>query len=69
MASEGGAGTSAEARPDPVFGRPKAVLYIEDNLANLHLVQGTLAYRPSVNLMSAMEGRLGVDLASRSAPT
>ena len=35
---------------------------------HLHLVQGVLAYRPSINLMSVMEGRLGVDLAINDHP-
>jgi CheY-like chemotaxis protein len=69
MASEGtGADASEEAGPDPGRGRSKAVLYIEDNLANLRLVQEVLAYRPSVNLVSAMEGRVGVDLAIKDHP-
>jgi CheY-like chemotaxis protein len=69
MVSEAtGAEASGTAWPDPGLGRSKTVLYIEDNLVNLHLVQGVLAYRPSVNLMSAMEGRLGVDLAINDHP-
>jgi CheY-like chemotaxis protein len=65
---ETGAEASGEAWPDAGLGRSKTILYIEDNLANLHLVQGVLAYRPSVNLISAMEGRLGVDLAINDHP-
>ncbi len=65
---ETGAKASGEAWPDAGLGRSKTILYIEDNLANLHLVQGVLAYRPSVNLISAMEGRLGVDLAINDHP-
>jgi CheY-like chemotaxis protein len=69
MASEApGAEVSGEAWPDPGFGRSRAVLYIEDNLANLQLIQGILAYRPSIKLISAMKGHLGVDLAIRYHP-
>ena len=69
MASEAtGAEASGNAWLDPGLGRSRTVLYIEDNLANLHLVQGVLAYRPSINLMSAMEGRPGVDLAINDHP-
>jgi PAS domain S-box-containing protein len=63
-----GAEASAAVSPDPGLGRSKAVLYIEDNLANLQLIQGILAYRPSVNLISAMLGSLGIDLAMQHHP-
>jgi PAS domain S-box-containing protein len=46
----------------------RTILYIEDNLANLQLIQGILAYRPSVNLISAMQGILGFDLATQHHP-
>jgi CheY-like chemotaxis protein len=39
------------------------ILYIEDNLANLRLLERILRLRPGVTLMSAMQGRQGVDLA------
>ena len=53
---------------DPVAGESRTVLYIEDNLANLQLVRGILAYRPSITLVSAMHGNLGVDLARQHHP-
>jgi protein-histidine pros-kinase len=56
------------APPDPGPATSRTVLYIEDNLANLQLIQGILAYRPSVNLISAMQGSLGVDLAQQHHP-
>jgi CheY-like chemotaxis protein/anti-sigma regulatory factor (Ser/Thr protein kinase) len=46
----------------------RTVLYVEDNLANLQLIEGILAYRPSVHLISAMQGSLGVDLAKQHHP-
>jgi CheY-like chemotaxis protein len=52
----------------PVAGGTGTILYIEDNLANLQLVRGILAYRPSITLVSAMHGNLGLDLARRHAP-
>jgi len=42
---------------------PRTVLYIEDNLSNLRLVERILARRPEVKLMSAMQGSLGIELA------
>ncbi|HET8680156.1 MAG TPA: PAS domain-containing protein [bacterium] len=54
------------APPGP--GRPRTVLYIEDNLANLELIQRILAQRPEVRLISTMQGRLGIDLARDHQP-
>lgn len=48
--------------------RPCTVLYVEDNLANLRLIERILAARPGVRLLSAMQGRLGIDLARKHLP-
>ena len=64
----GGDEQAMAASPDPGPGASRTVLYIEDNLANLQLIQGILAYRPSVNLISAMQGSLGVELATQHHP-
>ena len=53
-----------EARPRP----SQKILYIEDNLSNLALVQGILARRPGTTVLSAMQGRVGVDLARDHQP-
>ncbi len=44
------------------------VLYIEDNLSNLQLVERILARRPSFKLISAMHPHLGLDLAKERRP-
>jgi CheY-like chemotaxis protein len=44
------------------------VLYIEGNLSNLELVQRLVARRRRVRLLSAMQGRLGLQLAREQAP-
>jgi PAS domain S-box-containing protein len=44
------------------------VLYVEDNLSNLELIQRLLARRPGVRLLPAMQGQLGLDLASQHRP-
>jgi PAS domain S-box-containing protein len=41
----------------------RTVLYIEDNLSNLKLVEGVLSRRPSISLIPAMQGGLGLELA------
>jgi PAS domain S-box-containing protein len=44
------------------------VLYVEDNPANLKLVERLIARRPDVRLLSATDGSLGVELARASRP-
>jgi len=46
----------------------RRLLYIEDTLANIHLIEGILSRRPSVQLIPAMLGRLGLDLAREHHP-
>lgn len=53
-------------------GTPRAlrgsVLYIEDNLSNLTLVQRLLADRAGLEVISAMTGNLGLELAQQHQP-
>jgi DNA-binding response OmpR family regulator len=50
-------------------GRPTAtVLYIEDKLANLHLVEQIFARVGNIEIMSAMQGTLGLELARTHRP-
>jgi CheY-like chemotaxis protein len=44
------------------------VLYIEDNMSNLRLVERILGRRPGVRLISAMRPELGLELASEHHP-
>jgi PAS domain S-box-containing protein len=44
------------------------ILYVEDNLSNLELIQRLLARRPGVKLLPAMQGRIGLDLAREHHP-
>ena len=46
----------------------RTLLYIEDNLSNLRLVERILARRPEVKLISAMQGSLGLELARQHLP-
>jgi PAS domain S-box-containing protein len=46
----------------------KTVLYIEDNLSNVRLVERILARRPHVRTIVAMHGALGVELAREHQP-
>jgi signal transduction histidine kinase/CheY-like chemotaxis protein len=46
----------------------RRLLYIEDTVANVHLVEEVLAARPSVRLLPAMMGQLGLELAREHLP-
>ncbi|HUZ82638.1 MAG TPA: ATP-binding protein [Gaiellaceae bacterium] len=59
--------------PDPLllarsYPTDRRVLYIEDTDANIRVIEGVLERRPSVHLLSAMFGRLGVELAREHHP-
>ena len=57
------------AAHDPVPAQSaRTVLYIEDNLSNLELIQRILARRSDLRLITAMHGRLGLDLAREHHP-
>jgi signal transduction histidine kinase/AmiR/NasT family two-component response regulator len=49
-------------------GRLHTVLYVEDNPANLMLVEDLIARRPDIRLLSAMDGIRGVEMALASQP-
>ena len=44
------------------------ILYIEDNLANLRLVERIVGRRPGVRLVSALQGSIGLELAAQHQP-
>lgn len=44
------------------------VLYVEDNLSNVQLIEKILARLPDVELISAMQGQLAMDLARQHTP-
>ncbi|WP_306600328.1 PAS domain-containing sensor histidine kinase [Geothrix sp. 21YS21S-2] len=64
-----GARQRPAARPRAPRGSAlRTVLYVEDNAANLELVQELVARRPDLHLLTADEGQLGVDLAREHLP-
>jgi PAS domain S-box-containing protein len=46
----------------------RRILYIEDNFSNVTLIDQMLAERPALELMTAMQGRVGLELARQHAP-
>jgi PAS domain S-box-containing protein len=47
---------------------PLVLVYIDDNLANLELVQGILAREGEQKVIPAMQGRVGIELAALHQP-
>jgi len=69
MLAAGGAEPATPARPElPVGATPRTVLYVEDNPANLELVEQLIARRPELRLLSAAEGAIGVEFARAYQP-
>ncbi|HXY60913.1 MAG TPA: PAS domain-containing protein, partial [Chthoniobacterales bacterium] len=52
----------------PMSGDEKTILYIEDNLSNLSLIEQLLKECAPIKLISAMQGQLGIELATRHQP-
>jgi len=46
----------------------RSILYIEDNLSNLALIEQMLAERPGTALLTSMQGKVGLDLARQHTP-
>jgi CheY-like chemotaxis protein len=53
---------------DPDVVASGTLLYIEDNLSNLKLIEAVLERRPCVDLISAMTAGLGIELAHSHLP-
>ncbi|HWJ93255.1 MAG TPA: ATP-binding protein, partial [Telluria sp.] len=62
-----GDGAHAAAAPAPE-GEPHLLLYIEDNPANLKLVQEIVRFRPDLRLLPAPDANLGMELARAHQP-
>lgn len=58
------------ATPEPLTGGPQhRIVYIEDNVANVRLIERILERRGDVELLATMQGRLGIELAREHQPT
>jgi CheY-like chemotaxis protein len=58
----------SEPETPELSGAPPKILYIEDNLSNLRLIERILAPSGPTQLVSAMQGRLGLELAHEHQP-
>ncbi|MEO8157963.1 MAG: ATP-binding protein [Betaproteobacteria bacterium] len=60
---------AALVRPELPDGTPlRTLLYVEDNPANLELVEQLIARRPDLRLLSAADGNLGIEYARAYQP-
>jgi PAS domain S-box-containing protein len=57
-----------EGQPDPIASRPVSILYIEDNRANLALIEELFSSYPEITLHSAARGLEGVANAKETLP-
>src|SRR5207249_616354 len=48
--------------------RQHTVLYIEDNVANVKLIEHVFAHRPDIHIVPTMQGRIGLELAQQERP-
>jgi PAS domain S-box-containing protein len=56
-------------RAEPLAGAPlRTLLYVEDNPANLKLIEQLMARRPTIRLLSAVDGNQGIQLARAYRP-
>jgi len=54
--------------PVPAHAHLRTLLYVEDNPANLMLVEDLIARRPDIRLLSAGDGLRGIEIARASRP-
>lgn len=57
-----------EPASEPIDAPRRTLLYIEDNPANMKLVERLIERRPDIELLTAVNGTLGVELARSSLP-
>ena len=57
----------SEEKPS-VLAEDKTLLYIEDNLSNLKLIERILLQRPGVRMITAQQGSMGLELARQHQP-
>jgi PAS domain S-box-containing protein len=63
IASQNGNGAEHKVSSDQ-----RTILYVEDNLSNLTLIEQILAEQSQITLITAMQGRLALDLARQHSP-
>jgi len=67
-AAGAGMPTAAARTQARVGARVRTLLYVEDNPANLMLVEDLIARRPDIHLLSARDGNRGIEIARARLP-
>ena len=68
-AVEDGEASIFDGPPVPAGTSQRTLLYVEDNPANMKLVEQLIARRPDIRLLTAVNGTLGIELARTAQPT
>ncbi len=68
LAAEPAVGSGERSEPGTGAHAGATVVYVEDNLTNLKLVERILDVRPGTRVLAAMQGSLGLDLARQHHP-
>ena len=58
-------GSQPPSGPEPT---QRTILYVEDNLSNLTLIEQMLDDQSNIKLITAMQGQLGIELARQHSP-
>jgi CheY-like chemotaxis protein len=66
---ESGEAATFGGPPAPTGAQPRTLLYVEDNQANMKLVEQLIARRPDLRLLTAVDGTLGIEVARTTHPT
>jgi PAS domain S-box-containing protein len=65
---ENGEAATSDHPPAPTGAQRRTLLYVEDNPANMKLVEQLVARRPDIRLLTAVNGTLGVEVARAAQP-
>jgi PAS domain S-box-containing protein len=68
LEAEGPDAATHDMTPPPEGTPAHTLLYVEDNQANMNLVEQIIARRPDLRLLTATSGLLGIELARKELP-
>jgi len=68
LAAAGANAIKVAQLPVPDGARLRTLLYVEDNPANMRLVEQLITRRPDLRLLTAVNGALGIELARAARP-
>jgi PAS domain S-box-containing protein len=69
LAVQSGEAATFDNPPLPLGAPRRTLLYVEDNPANMKLVEQLIARRPDLRLLTAVNGTLGIEVARTTQPT